>query len=375
MLDRDDLNAIATSLGRVTRDYVTAAIATIKVRLDDFEIRLKAIPAGEKGEKGEPGPPGPSGQTGEAGSIGSTGPPGPIGERGEPGPTGQSGASGAQGEPGSPGERGAIGPKGETGLRGEPGISGIAGLDGRPGERGPVGPAGERGIPGEIGPRGEPGARGETGGIGITGLAGEKGERGIDGKDGRDGRDGFNGKDGRDGIDGKDALDIRILETIDLEKSYPQGTFARYRNGFWRALEKTQPGPIEKSGWGVISEGVYEIRAEFDADNPRRLMFDQYLSSGMIFRAVCLLPVLIYREVFREGETYEHGDVVTYGGCAWHCQTTTMLKPGNETKAWKLMVKEGRRGETGPAGKDGASGKNGRDGRDLTQMGFDGSKH
>jgi hypothetical protein len=55
--------------------------------------------------------------------------------------------------------------------------------------------------------------------------------------------------------------------------------------------------------------------------------------------------VLLYREVWREGE-YEPGDVVTWGGSAWHYQIKTADKPGTST-AWRLMVKEGARGKDG----------------------------
>lgn len=56
------------------------------------------------------------------------------------------------------------------------------------------------------------------------------------------------------------------------------------------------------------------------------------------------LPTLNYRDIWREGE-YRRGDVVTWGGSAWHCQNKTTEKPGNGCVDWKLMVKEGRAGK------------------------------
>jgi hypothetical protein len=53
-------------------------------------------------------------------------------------------------------------------------------------------------------------------------------------------------------------------------------------------------------------------------------------------------PGLEYRGVFVEGQTYERGDLVTWAGSAWHCNETTMIRPGDGAKAWTLMVKRGR---------------------------------
>ena len=56
--------------------------------------------------------------------------------------------------------------------------------------------------------------------------------------------------------------------------------------------------------------------------------------------------VILYRKVWREGE-YEGGDVVTWGGSAWHCEVEkTTAKPGDSSD-WRLMVKEGARGKDG----------------------------
>ena len=54
-------------------------------------------------------------------------------------------------------------------------------------------------------------------------------------------------------------------------------------------------------------------------------------------------PVIVYRGVFKEGESYERGDTVTWGGSLWHCDTPTKEKPG--TEAWTLAAKKGRDGK------------------------------
>jgi hypothetical protein len=54
------------------------------------------------------------------------------------------------------------------------------------------------------------------------------------------------------------------------------------------------------------------------------------------------LATLIYREVWREGE-YERGDVVTWGGSAWHCQQQTKDKPADQSLArlWPPVAARG----------------------------------
>lgn len=86
------------------------------------------------------------------------------------------------------------------------------------------------------------------------------------------------------------------------------------------------------------------------------------------------LPVVIYRGVFQDGETYAVGDMVTWGGSVWHCNAAGAGKPGDDATGWVLAVKKGRDGRDGKEGGRGPEGKAGPAGRDLTQMGPDGRK-
>lgn len=57
-------------------------------------------------------------------------------------------------------------------------------------------------------------------------------------------------------------------------------------------------------------------------------------------------PVMIYRGVFRDGETYAKGDTVTWGGSLWHCDAEeTTDKPDGSEKHWTLATKRGRDGK------------------------------
>lgn len=228
-------------------------------------------------------------------------------------------------------------------------------------------PAGERG---EKGDRGEPGATGERGekgdpGLSIKGDPGLQGERGEAGDRGEAGPQGENGKDAelvhpdtiarmvieqvqkavagippvRDGEPGRDAAMIEPLNAIDSTKSYPRGTWAKHERGLWLARIPTDG----MQGWDCVVAGVSGVAIKLERE--RELSVVVSLSDGAHFAERRQLPVLIYRGVWAEGECHP-GDVVTWAGSAWHCQQSTSDKPG-VSDAWKMMVKEGRRGEPG----------------------------
>lgn len=56
----------------------------------------------------------------------------------------------------------------------------------------------------------------------------------------------------------------------------------------------------------------------------------------------------IYCGVFKEGQDYMPGDMVTWGGSLWHCNEATKEKP--EAGPWTLAVKKGRDGKDGKNG-------------------------
>jgi integrin beta 3 len=64
---------------------------------------------------------------------------------------------------------------------------------------------------------------------------------------------------------------------------------------------------------------------------------------------------MLYRDVFKDGNTYEHGDCCTFGGHVWHANQDTTEKPGT-SKAWTMMVRRGRDGKDGRDGKPGERG-------------------
>lgn len=136
--------------------------------------------------------------------------------------------------------------------------------------------------------------------------------------------------------DGRDALDIEIMPEIDEEKSYPRGVYATHRGGLWKSWKQTSG----MNGWECIVDGVYKtVVHKIDA---REFQFICEKSSGSIVNLPFSVPSTIYRKVYRDGERYTQGDLVTWAGSVWHCEKETDQKPGEGSEDWTLAVKRGR---------------------------------
>jgi hypothetical protein len=319
-MEKTDVQALATRMIAAVKSHVSAAIAPILTRLEDFDARLKAVPAGPRGEVGEPGP------RGEVGAVGTQG---PAGERGA------DGAPGAPGEPGPPGPPGQPGENGPAGERGEPGPRGEAGERGDVGARGEVGPEPDldplrRAVREEIAVR-------------FEALVDKIPEP----KDGKDGRD---GADGRDGDPGRDAAELDILPSIDEAKSYRRGQWASHNGGLIRASRATDPvvdGALLEAGWVVMVEGKACPTIFTQGEDPREITCTEMLTSGVKAVTTFRVPMVIDKGVWREGP-HEAGDHVSWDGSGWIAQRATTDKPGT-SDAWRLSTKRGRDGKDGAA--------------------------
>jgi hypothetical protein len=315
-----DSNPLRDQIITAARECFQRSAATMLQRLDAFETRLKAITL----------TPGPKGDTGEKGIDGA------IGKDGANGIDGKDGAPGVDGKDGAPGEKGEAGEAGTDGVDGEQGIQG------------------EQGLPGE---------RGEKGEAGTIGQKGLDGANGIDGAEGKAGEAGRDGRDGTPGEPGRDALEIDVRDGIDEAKAYPRGTFATHKGGMIRAFKATLPlkdaDSLGAAGWQVIMNGIDDVQTAH-TDDFRSLGLAVQTTDGKMFVIERSYPTMVYRGVFADG-TYSKGDVVTWGGSAWHCQVEkTEAQPGTSDD-WRLMVKSGQRGKDGAPGERGADGRAGKD--------------
>lgn len=238
----------------------------------------------------------------------------------------------------------------------------------------------EKGDKGEPGEDGKPGAKGADAVVDPEAIRAEV-AKAVDAiprpKDGEPGKPGQNGasvtvadvlpvivaevtkavaaiprpEDGEDGEPGRDALQIDILPTIDLQRSYPRRTYAQWKGGVivsTRTTDAVKDGPIDRAGWAVVIEGIDDV-AIVQGENLRSFAIGMRLTSGALKSAEFAMPVMIQRGIWKPG-VYEHGDVTTRDGSQWHCEAErTEAEPG-KSDDWRLIVKKGRDGRDADPG-------------------------
>lgn len=155
-------------------------------------------------------------------------------------------------------------------------------------------------------------------------------------KDGKDGRDGVDGKDGLPGERGeKGECGVGVAGAF-IERD---GSLAvTLSNGEVKNLgpicgKDGSPGHDGKDGIGFDDLDLVE-----DASG-----LSLKFIKGETVKSFPL-PVVIDRGVFRDGQTYQKGSGVTWGGRYWIAQETTSDKPDGG-KSWRLAVNKGRDGK------------------------------
>jgi integrin beta 3 len=302
-----DLRTVADVVAPIIRDFALAAVASavapLLARIADLESRA-AIP-GPVGPAGEPGQPGRDADPGIIARM--------VADAVAAIPAPQNGKDGREGVDGKDGAPGAAGQNGIDGKDGAPGLDGTNGVDGKDGRDGkdatvdtevllamvveavaaiPRPENGKDGAPGERGADGAPGQKGEPGERGADGIHGK------DGTPGRDGLAGLPGRDGKDGAPGQNGTDGLGFDDLTVTHDGARNVTLRFAQG-----EKVKEFPI-------------------------------------------VLFVPLDKGVWRDGDTYEKSDCVSFGGSLWIAQEATTDKPG-DSKAWRLAVKRGRDGKDG----------------------------
>jgi len=113
-------------------------------------------------------------------------------------------------------------------------------------------------------------------------------------------------------------------------------------------------GETVKGDPGPPGLSIEDFTLEYDGERTFKFTFARG-KQAKEFQFV--MPVLVYRGVFKESQNYARGDVATYDGSAWHCEKSTTDKPGVGSPDWRLMVKHGRDGKAGAAGAKGDPGQ------------------
>ena len=160
------------------------------------------------------------------------------------------------------------------------------------------------------------------------------------------GRDGRDGRVGEQGEPGKDAAEFDILNGMDESASYQRGVYVKHRNGIFRAYRTTDPVTdknYEAAGWMCMQSNIVDI-VESLAPDQRTVIKTHEFSDGSLITSKYKSTAMIYRGVFKEGQPYETGDVVTAAGSSWVCGGSTIEKPG-VSKHWTLAIKRGSDGK------------------------------
>lgn len=378
-----DTEEVASLVQRLVLPPLSGAI---DARIDEV---VKALPkpkdgargdpgvAGEKGERGEPGKDGAVGERGEKGEAGIQGEQGSIGAKGDKGEQGEQGIQGGRGEKGDPGadgrngEAGRQGERGEAGERGEPGSAGRdgeAGAQGEKGEQGQVGERGERGDPGEQGIKGDVGRPGQDG-LSAFQLAAKHGFVGTEaqwvaslkGKDGfgAQGEPGTKGRDGNPGRDGKDAhVDVSSVVEMVLAK-VPKPKDGERGDPGRDGRSADDPAVIAAAVKLVLAQATEKVLEGLELtvnsvgtgrDFVIRLGTEEHFKEYPWH-----IPVPLYRDVWKEGRTYEEGDMVSVGGSMWYCKAEKSVqrpeaKHNGTAGDWVLCVKRGSDGKDADRG-------------------------
>lgn len=173
-------------------------------------------------------------------------------------------------------------------------------------------------------------------------AAGRDGVDGQDGEPGKDGAPGEKGLDGRDGTDGVGLAGAIIGRDGDLIVTLTNGEVKSLGPVVGRDGKDGERG-ADGQAWtemDLVRTGPRTIELSFEHAEQRNTFEMDF-------------PFPIYRGVFKDGDAYEPGDMVTFGGSLWHANEATTVKPGDGAKAWTLAAKRGRDGKdfAGPQAK------------------------
>lgn len=206
------------------------------------------------------------------------------------------------------------------------------------------GPAGEKGAAGE---RGEPGPEGPAGADGKSVTLDEVMKalmpeicKALDAiprpADGKDGAPGERGADGRS-VTLDDVLPVlksmQAEWALDFEK--------RAQSLFQKAVEAIPKPADGKDGKDGI--GWDDMTVEHDG---KRGVTLKWIKGETQHIAEIVIPCVIDAGFYKEGNTYEQGDGVTFGGSYWIAQKATSDKPEVGGESWRLAVRKGRDGKS-----------------------------
>lgn len=158
-------------------------------------------------------------------------------------------------------------------------------------------------------------------------------------------------KQGEPGVKGDPGEDGKSF-TVDDAKALIEPEFAKWALDFerraqdvlQRTIDRMPPAKNGEPGKnGIDAIGFDDLSVEHDGERSFTVKFD---SGDRCKEFKFSLPVVLDRGYFREGEAFEKGDGVTFGGSYWIAQGVTQTKPEIGNPDWRLAVKKGRDAKT-----------------------------
>lgn len=159
------------------------------------------------------------------------------------------------------------------------------------------------------------------------------------------GKDGERGPAGADGKsftldDARALLEPEICKwALDFER--------RAQDTLQRSLDRMPKAKDGKDGTngkdGQDGLGFDDVTVEHDGERGFTI---KYVRGDQVKQFTFVIPVVLDKGYYREGESFEKGDGVTFGGSYWIAQTVTRSKPETGNDDWRLAVKKGRDAKT-----------------------------
>lgn len=152
----------------------------------------------------------------------------------------------------------------------------------------------------------------------------------------------------KDGENGKSVTVDDVAGVLEVAVSKWALEFERRaQDVLQKAIDKM---PVPKNGKdGRDGVGFDDLEVEYDGI--KTVTFK--MRRGEVVKEFDLtLPVVVDCGIFKEGQTYQPGDGVTWGGSYWIAQKETSAKPDSPDSGFRLAVKRGRDGKDGRDGID-----------------------
>lgn len=158
-------------------------------------------------------------------------------------------------------------------------------------------------------------------------------------------------KDGEPGKDGASVTLEDVTGILEIAVSKWALEFERRaQDTIQKSLDKiVQPKDGSPGKDGRDGLGFDDLQVEYDGEKTITLKMQR---GDVVKEANIVMPIVIDKGIYKDGQTYLPGDGVTWAGSYWICKSKSAVKPDSADSGWRLAVKRGRDGKDGINGID-----------------------